>query len=90
MQKIGRAGCKASIFAISVLFVDNIHLLSENVLIFIETTTLKDDEILVKTSFFRDKIVFITRENKAEIDSILAILYNTNMQIRKKKSLNTY
>ena len=60
MQKIGHADRKASILAISVLFVEDIHLLSENVSTFTETTTLKDDEILVKTSLFQDKTVPVT------------------------------
>ena len=90
MQRIGRAGRKASIPAISVLFVKDIHLLPENVSTLTETTTSKDDKILVKTSLFRDRTVPVTRENKTEVDGILANLYNANMQICKKKGLNAY
>ena len=52
MQRIGRAGHKASIPAISMLFVEDIHLLLENVSTLTKTTTSKDDKILVKTSLF--------------------------------------
>lgn len=52
MQKIGCAGRKASIFAIFVLFIENIYLLPENISTLKETTTLKDNEIFVKTSPF--------------------------------------
>ena len=90
MQRIGRAGHKASIPAISVLFLEDIHLLPENVSTFTETTSSKGNEILVKTSPFQDRTVPVTRENKAEVDDILATLYNANMQICKEKSLNAY
>lgn len=79
MQKTGCTGRKASIPAISVLFIEDIYLLPENVSTLTETTTSKDDEILVKTSLFRDRTVLIIRENKAEVDDILATLYNANM-----------
>lgn len=79
MQRTGCTGRKASIPAISVLFIEDIYLLPENVSTFIETTTSKDEEILVKTSLFRDRTVPVTRKNKAEVDGILATLYDANM-----------
>ena len=90
MQRISPAVRKASILVIFVLFIKDIHLLPENVSTLTKTITSKDNEILVKTSLFRDRIVLVTRENKTEVDGILAILYNANMQIRKEKGLNAY
>lgn len=90
MQRIGCASCKASIFAISMLFVEDIYLLPENVSTLTKTITSKDDGILVKTSLFQDWTVPVTRKNKAEVDGILTTLYNANMQIRKEKGLNAY
>lgn len=90
MQRIGRASRKASIPAISVLFVEDIHLLPINLSTFTEIIISKNDKILVKTSFFQDRLVPVIRENKAEVDGILATLYDANMQICKEKGLNTY
>lgn len=59
MQKIGYASHKINIPAISVFFIENIHLLLKNILTFIETTTLKKKEILIKTSFFQNKTILI-------------------------------
>lgn len=90
MQKIGYIGRKINIPTISMLFVENIYLLPENVSTFKGTIISKNDEILIKTSYFQDKTVPIILENKAEVDSILATLYNVNMQICKKKGLDIY
>lgn len=90
MQRIGRAGHKGSIPAIFVLLVEDIYLLPENVSTLTETITLKDNGILVKTSLFWNRTISVTRKNNAEVDGILATLYNANMQICKKKGLNAY
>lgn len=60
MQKIGHAGRKASIPAVLVLFVEEAYFLPENVSTLIETTTTKDNKVMVKTSLFQDKTVAVT------------------------------
>lgn len=52
MQRTGRTCWKSSIPAVSVVFVEDIHLLQENVSTLIKTTILEDNQVLVKTSFF--------------------------------------
>lgn len=52
MQKISCASRKASMFAISMLFIKDIHLLRENVLILIEITITRKNEVLIKISPF--------------------------------------
>lgn len=51
LQQISYNNCKASIPIIFVLFVKNIYLLLENISTLMEKTILKDNEILIKTSF---------------------------------------
>ena len=50
MQSIGHAGCKTNIFAVLVTFVENAYLLPENILALMETTTTKNNEVVVKVS----------------------------------------
>lgn len=52
MQRIGHAGRKSSIPAVSVVFVEDIHLLPEDVSTLTETTILENNQVLVKTSPF--------------------------------------
>lgn len=60
MQRFGHTSCKASIPIISILFVENVYLLLENISTLIKTTISKDNEILVKTSLFWDKTVTVS------------------------------
>lgn len=52
IERIGCASCKASISAIFMLFIENIHLLLENISIFTKTITIKENKVLVKTRLF--------------------------------------
>lgn len=52
MQRIGRAGQKSSIPAVSLMFIEGIHLLPEDVSTLTETTILENNQVLVKTSLF--------------------------------------
>lgn len=52
MQRIGRAGRKFSILAVSMVFVEDIHLLPEDVSTLTETTILENNQVLVKTNLF--------------------------------------
>lgn len=91
MQRFGYASYKASISAISILFIKNVYLLPENVSTLIEITISKNNQVMVKTSLFWNRIITVTWKNKAEVDGIvMSILYDVNMQIRKEKGLNTH
>lgn len=79
IQRISHDSWKASIPVIFILFLEDIHLLLENILTLMEITSLEDNEVLVKTSCFWDRIVFIIQKNKAEVDGIFSILYNANI-----------
>lgn len=87
MKRIGYTGCKTSILEIFTLLIENIYLLPEKILTFTEITTLGKNEVLVKTSTFWDRIIFLIQENKIEIS---LTLYNVNREICKKKNLNAY
>lgn len=90
MQKIGYTSRKASIPTILVLFVKDAYLLPENVLMLTKITTIKNNEVVVKTSLFWERTIVVTRENKAKVEGIMSTLYNVNIQICKEKDLNAY
>lgn len=52
IQKIGRTSQKSSIFVVSVVFVEDIYFLSEDVSTLTETTILENNQMLIKTSLF--------------------------------------
>ena len=55
-----------------------------------ETTTTKDNEVVVKANSFQNKAIAIILENKNEVDCIILTLYNRIMQICKEKGLTVY
>lgn len=90
MQRFGRAGRNPRIAVVALLFVEECHLLPDNISILTERTVTKDNLEIFKTSPFQDRTMPVGHENRVEINALISTLYTNNMQIRKEKGLNAY
>lgn len=59
MQKIDHASRQAIIPVVLVLFVKDTYLLPKNVLALTEITTTKNNEVVLKTSFFQNRTIVV-------------------------------
>lgn len=89
MQRIGRAGRKASIAAVSILFVEAKHLFPKGVATLSETV-VENGETKTTVSKFRERTMPVLQANESAIEKAISNLYAGNMQIRKEKGLSAY
>lgn len=90
MQRIGRPGRDSRIATIALLLVEDCHILPKDISTFTKKIITEDDQEIVKTSPFQNKILPVSQKNKAEVSALISMLYEDNMQIRKEKKLNAY